>query len=135
MSRSGYRDDCENLGLWRNAVERAAQGKRGQAFLREMLAALDAMPVKELVAEDMVRDEEHVCGLGAVAVSRRLDVSKLDVNDGNAVGALFGIAPALALEIAYENDEAELHRSGRMESPAERWRRMRYWVARHLVLT
>jgi hypothetical protein len=23
MSRSGYSDDCENLGLWRAAVERA----------------------------------------------------------------------------------------------------------------
>ncbi len=26
MSRSGYSEDCENLGLWRGAVERAIQG-------------------------------------------------------------------------------------------------------------
>ena len=36
MSRSGYSDDCETMGLWRGAVERAIYGKRGQTFLREM---------------------------------------------------------------------------------------------------
>lgn len=42
MSRSGYSDDCENIGLWRGAVERAIRGVWGQALLLEMAAALDA---------------------------------------------------------------------------------------------
>lgn len=133
MSRSGYSDDCENLGLWRGAVERAIRGKRGQAFLREMAAALDAMPVKVLVAGDIVRDSEHVCALGSVAVARKLDVSTIAADDGESVARKFGVATALAREVAYENDEGTGWH-GR-ETDAERWTRMRAWVEAHLAKT
>lgn len=140
MSRSGYSDDYGDYGAlnrWRANVDRAIAGKRGQAFLREMASALDAMPVKELVAEDIVRDSEHVCAMGAVALARKLDVSKLDVDDPGMVADTFGIARALACEIAYENDEnAPLYAPGppgpagewKPETPAQRWQRMRKWV-------
>jgi hypothetical protein len=135
MSRSGYSDDCENPGLWRGAVNRAITGKRGQAFLREMAAALDAMPAKELVA-DVIVDNGAACAIGSVALARRMDVSELgDGSDSTLVADRFGIASALAAEIAYENDECgESYRDGRMrhETPAERWTRMRAWVDRHL---
>jgi hypothetical protein len=127
MSRSGYSEDCENLGLWRGAVDRAIRGKRGQAFLREMAAALDAMPVKELVADEVVRDNEHVCALGSVALARGMDVSSLDIDNGESVGGAFGIARALAQEIAFENDDDFGTRT--KETPAQRWRRMRAWVS------
>lgn len=130
MGRSGYSDDCENLGLWRQAVARAIKGKRGQAFLREMAAALDAMPVKELVDDVIVRDNEHVCAIGAVALARKIDVSELDVYDRHAVAKTFGIAPALAAEIAFENDDDFGYGD---RSPAERWTRMRRWVDAHLT--
>lgn len=133
MSRSGYSEDCENLGLWRGAVSRAITGKRGQAFLRELAAALDAMPVKELVVEETVSDDDRVCTIGAVAIARGLDVSDLDESDQEEVGKRFGIARAMAAEIAYENDECGQYRyegSKRIEeTPAERWTRMRKWVA------
>lgn len=147
MSRSGYSEDCENLGLWRGAVDRAIKGKRGQAFLREMAAALDAMPVKELVADDVVRDSEHVCAMGAVIVARRLDVSTVDIYYADDTAGMLGIAGALAKEIAYENDECGRVRieeegpfqpwtcprvSWRDETPAERWQRMRKWVDANL---
>ena len=140
MSRSGYSEDCENIGLWRGAVERAIRGKRGQAFLREMAAALDAMPVKELVADDVVRDSEHVCAMGAVVVARKLDVTEVDVYDADDTAELLGIAGALAKEVAYENDECgdRVETEGppryvggivfRRETAAERWMRMRKWV-------
>jgi hypothetical protein len=133
MSRSGYSDDgCDGtLGLYRQAVDRAIAGKRGQAFLREMAAALDAMPVKELVPDVIVQDG-HACAIGAVALARRLDVSDLDVSDQHEIAARFGIARSLAAEIAYENDECgERYRDGKYvaETPAERWTRMRAWVA------
>jgi len=133
MSRSGYSDDCENLGLWRGAVERAIRGKRGQAFLREMANALDAMPEKELISGEIVRQtsassEARVCAIGAVAQARKLDVSKLDIEDGDDVGQAFGIAQALAREIVFENDEA----SPCGETPAARWTRMRAWVTKNL---
>lgn len=148
MSRSGYSEDCEDLGLWRGAVESAIRGRRGQAFLREMADALDAMPVKELVADDVVRDSEHVCAMGAVIVARRLDVSKVDIYNARDTADILGIAGALAQEIAYENDECGRVRveeegpcqpwnwpriTWREETPAERWTRMRAWVDQNLV--
>lgn len=137
MSRSGYTDDCEHIGLWRRAVDRAIRGKRGQAFLREMAAALDAMAVKELVADDIVRDSDHVCAIGAVALARQLDVKAMDPSDGDAVADRFGIARALACEIAYENDECgerwdSERKMWQHETPAERWTRMRKWVAEQI---
>jgi hypothetical protein len=129
MSRSGYSDDCENLGLYRHAVDLAIGGKRGQAFLREMAAALDAMPVKELITDEVVRTDGQACAIGAVALARRVDVSGLNVHDASEVATRFGIARSLAAEIAYMNDEWGPHR----ETPAERWTRMREWVANHLT--
>ena len=125
MSRSGYIDDWDEVGLmnlYRANVARASMGKRGQKLLREMAAALDAMPVKELVAGEIVRDSSHVCALGSVALARGLDVSQLDPTDGETVGRTFGIASCLAREIAYENDE------NGPETRAQRWTRMRAWV-------
>ena len=58
MSGSGYNDDCDGWALirWRGAVASAIRGRRGQAFLRDLLAALDAMPDKRLVADALVFD-------------------------------------------------------------------------------
>lgn len=128
MSRSGYSEDGDHLNLYRGSVQRAIDGKRGQAFLAEMAAALDAMEVKELIAEEIVADDGQVCAIGAVARARRLDVAGLDVEDGEAVGKAFGIARSMACEIAYENEETDY-----AESPAERWGRMRRWVQEHLL--
>jgi hypothetical protein len=131
MSRSGYYEENDGegtYGLWRGAVTRAISGARGQAFLREMASALDEMPVKELYAEVLVADSEHVCALGSVARARRMDVSTVDECDGEEVGQAFGIARAMACEIAYQNDEC----SGYCETPAQRWWRMRAWVDANL---
>src|SRR5580658_497115 len=108
MGRSGYTDDYDEtncLGLYRANVDRAMGGRRGQAFLREMAAALDAMPIKELVADEIVRDKEHVCAIGSVAVARGIDVSELDEYDAESVGKTFGIAESMAREIAFVNDD------------------------------
>jgi hypothetical protein len=53
MSRSGYYDDIEDplaYGRWRAQVKSSTRGKRGQKLLKDMLAALDAMPEKRLVS-------------------------------------------------------------------------------------
>jgi hypothetical protein len=129
MSRSGYSEDCDNLGLWRATVARSINGKRGQAFLREMAAALDAMPAKELINGDVVRSDKSVCAIGSVALARGLNVAELDVTDRDSVGKTFGIAPALAAEIAFENDDDFGYGD---RTPAERWTRMRKWVSANL---
>lgn len=138
MSRSGYSDDCENLGLWRGAVDRAISGKRGQAFLREMAAAMDAMPEKALIADAIVDSDGNACAIGTVALARGIDVSTIDPGDAEQVAQTFGIARALACEIEYLNDECgESYRDGKlhMETPAERWTRVRSWVEKQLTPT
>ena len=130
MSRSGYSDDLDQgaLNIYRANVYRSVHGKRGQAFLREMLAALDSMPVKELVADHIVRDDKNVCAIGSVALARQMDVAGLDVYDQGEVAKRFGIARCLAAEIAFENDD-DFGRTSGNETPAQRWTRMRRWVA------
>lgn len=129
MSRSGYSDDCDDTwGVirWRGAVKSAIRGRRGQAFLREVLDALDAMQEKRLIAHALVRDGE-CCTMGAVALARGLEVSSIDPDDREEVASAFGIAEALAAEIAYENDDY-----WRPETPEARWERMRSWVAKRV---
>lgn len=132
MSRSNYSEDCENIGLWRGAVEQAIRGKRGQALLRDMLAALDALPSKRLITEDLVAPSGECCALGSLALAVRcVDVRGVEPTDQGMVAELFDIAPALAAEIAYENDEAGLVGYIR-ETPEQRWVRMRAWAARNI---
>jgi len=85
MSRHGYVDfDGEDVlaeGRWRGAMLSAIRGKRGQAFLRELIEALDALPAKELAAHSFTRGGE-VCALGSVALKRGLDVSEFEPGEG-----------------------------------------------------
>jgi len=82
MSRSGYSDDCDGteLNLYRGAVESAIRGKRGQAFLRELLADMDAMPVKELIVGRLEYDGAY-CALGVVGHARGLPLHELDSDE------------------------------------------------------
>ena len=129
MSRSGYVDDPEHLELYRANVARSIQGRRGQAFLRELAAALDAMPVKELIQERLIDEGNNVCAIGAVCRSRGLDVSNVDCHDPDEVGKTVGISHIMAAEIEYMNDEFPWE----PETPAQRWQRMRKWVDENIA--
>ena len=124
MSRSGYIEDIDQWALikYRGQVASAIRGKRGQAFFRELIAALDVMPVKELVSEDLVTDDGNVCALGALGQVKGLDLKAIDPYDHEALGAVFNIAPQLAAEVMFENDEYW------QDDPAGRWQRMRRWA-------
>jgi hypothetical protein len=131
MSRSGYHDDCDDywaLIRWRGAVTAAIRGRRGQAFFRDLIAALDAMPEKALVAGEL-QGTCGVCALGAVGVRRGIPMQEIDPYDMNAVAGTFGIANALAREVVYVNDEE----GPRQESPERRWQRVRRWAETQLV--
>lgn len=130
MSRSGYADDIGSsaLALYRSTVDRALHGKRGQAFLREMLDALDAMPAKRLIQCELITADGECCALGSVAIKRRLDVERVDETEPDDVAAAFGIARSMAAEIAYVNDECGPWAA--TETPEQRWTRARRWVAR-----
>lgn len=126
MSRSGYSDDfgdnAWDLIRWRGAVASAIRGRKGQAFLKEMLVAFDNLEAKRLIANDLETKGE-VCAIGAVGAARKIDMTNLDPEDRDTVANVFGIAPALAAEIVYENDEASFR-----ETPEARYGRMRAWV-------
>ena len=126
MSRSGYSDYCENVQLWRGAVDRALLGSRGQAFLKRLRAALDAMPVKRLITNEFVDHRGDVCALGSIDPR-----CPADPDDREGVAQFFGIAPAMAAEIVYVNDEGTL--IGPEETPEQRWHRVRWWVGQQIV--
>lgn len=129
MSRSGYTDDGEYLELWRGTVNRALRGKRGQAFLREMLTALDALPEKVLIAEEIADSDGNVCALGSVARLRGMDIGRLDPEYPDELARAFGIATAMTQEIEYVNDEYWDHRI----TPQERFEKVRAWVVRNII--
>ena len=137
MGRSGYSDDCDNIELYRAAVHRAMDGRRGQKALRNLLVALDAMSIKELGSGTFQR-ATCPCSLGVLARHLNLDVDDLEPTehgpddygevDRDTVGQRFDIAPSMAAEVMFMNDEA----SYGVESPEERWTRMRGWVVNNL---
>lgn len=131
MSRSGYSDDDGGepwqMIMWRGRVASATRGKRGQAFFRDLIAAMDAMPQKRLIANELVASGE-VCAIGSLGLQRGVDMSQLDPEDAQAVGAAFDIAGVLAQEVVYMNDEWGDHK----ETPEARWVRMRAWAETQL---
>lgn len=130
MSRSGYSDDGDYIALWRGNVERAIKGKKGQEFFRELLAALDALPNKRLIPHELVSEDGECCALGAVAMARKLDVAAVDESEPEEVAAALGIRAMLTQEVAYMNDEYQ-----RLNTPEERWQRIRNWVVSNLDAT
>ena len=132
MSRSGYSDDCDDnlaAGRWRGALRRAMRGRPGQAFFRELLAALDALPQKRLVANVLQQAEfdetcenivpvknGDVCAFGAVGRARGIEMpARFDDDDDDwtateDVKRLFGTTDALSREIMYQNDEGGIGR-------------------------
>ena len=126
MSRSNYSEDGDNWACirWSGAVKSAMRGQRGQSFLKELLAAMDAMENKELIADELEFNGQF-CALGVVGNKRGIDMSEIDPEDEREVSKAFGIARAMAHEIAYMNDEGVWWCE---ESPRHRWARMREWV-------
>lgn len=131
MSRSGYTDEIEDplvYGRYRAQVASAIRGRRGQAFLRDLVDALEAMPVKRLIEHELQQGGD-VCALGSVGVRRGVDLTKLDPYDHKGLSSVFGIAPQLIKEIEWENDDGDW----RLASPEQRWQRMRDWAANNLL--
>lgn len=142
MGRSGYIDDWDpEMNLYRGAVEQALYGNRGQAFLRELIAALDAMPVKELIQGDLVQTDEQgkpcYCALGAVYAARGTSlegIASVDVYDWETLASELNIAESMAREIMWWNDEGGAFiLKGGENTDANRWKRMRDWAEGQLA--
>jgi hypothetical protein len=125
MSRSGYSEDYDDqwsLIRWRGAVASAIKGRKGQAFLREMLVAFDGMERKCLIQNELEQEGE-VCSIGAVGKARGVNMREIDPEDLETIADRFGIAPALAAEIMWLNDEWYSR-----ETPEDRFTRMHAWI-------
>ena len=85
------------------------------------------MPDKRLITGDL-EEGGDVCALGSVGKFRGVEMSGLDPGEPEEVAAAFKIAPALAREVVYMNDEWY-----DVESPEKRWERMRAWAVSKLV--
>jgi hypothetical protein len=127
MSRVSFGDDDEHQWLYQQHTDAAINGRRGQAFIREIISALDALPAKRLAADVLVGKRGEVCAMGAVALARGVDTSDVDETDPDAVGEVFCIAPRLAMEIAYLNDLRD-----DSETDEQRYARMRSWAVSHI---
>ena len=129
MSRSNYSDDCNGWSAirWRGAVNAAIKGARGQKLLRELATAMDAMPEKRLIADQLANADGEFCALGVVGNARGIPreiLLDVDPEDAGAIASLFDIAPALVKEIVYMNDDDDC----RLRKPQTRWSCMREWV-------
>ncbi len=120
------------------AIKSAIRGKRGQAFLRELADALDAMPVKQLAFGALADDGCH-CALGVLGEKRGLDLRALqpedlfDEWDQDAIARAFGVAKMLALEVQWINDDGADHMDDDDDRARNRrWRLVRDWVRRNI---
>jgi hypothetical protein len=128
MSRHGYSDNYDGTSnVWRGVIASATRGKRGQTFFRALVAALDAMPEKRLIRSELEDREGAVCALGCLAKAKGAALDPDDTYEWDKLGKVFDIAPQLAQETMYINDEW-----GRHCSPEERWQKVRAWAAGEL---
>ncbi len=134
MSRSGYTDDYDDDGtinLYRGNIRRATNGKRGQRFFRDLVAALDALPEKRLIRGDLETEEGSVCALGALRKAKGVALEPLIESDWDELGNAFDVAPMLTREVMYENDDSF---GAHNETPEKRWLRMREWAAVNITV-
>jgi hypothetical protein len=128
------------MGRWQAQLASASRGKRGQRFFRDLVAALDAMPQKQLIASELETAEGAVCALGALGRHRGLDLKALDLgsddtdddgedSDWDKLTETFGIAQQLARQVMHVNDESWV------ASAEERWAKVRDWAVRQIRLT
>jgi len=140
--------------MWEKTVELGIKGKRGQKVLRELEAALLALPEKklcdgELVAGAWPDDEDEFqrvvaqpptyCALGSLLRHRLPEadpqewVRDPDEDDlgssAEFVAEKLGLRFSLAWTIAFENDHGA---PSWKETPEQRWERMLRWVRSNL---
>ncbi|MGH8258541.1 MAG: hypothetical protein ACREUG_02495 [Steroidobacteraceae bacterium] len=135
MGRHGLYDggDAEDVleyGRWRGAVAATIRGRNGQAFLRELLAALDAIESQCLIGEALENEHGEVCALGAVGRARGLDLQAVDYEDYESVAKFFGISEKLAQEIMWINDKWT--RRNNVPDKRLRYLTVRRWVLQNI---
>lgn len=125
--RISYSDEENYPGefnLWQANCERSLRGKHGQEELRELRAALLALPEKRLILKLLEDGEGGVCAIGAYAKHKALDLSKFDVeSDTDEVGIAGGMPALVAWKVVEMNDL-----QFDSVTPEQRYEKMLAWV-------
>lgn len=133
MSRSGWSDDWGDdfpgqTGLFRGNVDRSIGSKKGQQRLRELKAALEAMPIKELAREVFLQSSE-ACALGvwadhhiAIDATKRGELAAFNGDDDDTADMLgpSGWPRLVVKDVVYENDR-EMYLYNEVEGPQVNW--------------
>lgn len=126
--RIGYSEDEDYPGqfeLWQANCRRSLRGKQGQKELRELRAALLALPEKKLLRGELYDDHGGVCAIGAYAKHKGLKLSAFPADeDTDRVGVQGGMPPLVAWKVVEVNDMILERRL----TPEERYTRMLAWV-------
>jgi hypothetical protein len=135
-----YWSDPPQEGLAAGALCSAIRGKRGQRFIRDLVQALDALPLPELAA-GALEDEETgcCCAFGAVRRFRGAHAVPLwfhpmeeDMTPGN-LAEPFNVSKTLAWAVVQANEDGM---TGNNQSTRRfRWKRVRDWAVRQLIPT
>lgn len=115
--RIGYSDEEEypgQFGLWQGNCQRSLKGRAGQAALRELEAALLALPEKRLIAHKIIDSEGDVCAIGALAKHKGRDIlAEPNVGDDDEfegdgemeeIGMELGMPRLVAWKVVEKND-------------------------------
>ncbi len=125
--RISYTEDEEFGGqfeLWQANCMRSLKGKVGQRELRELRAALLALPEKRLVCGLLESADGEMCAIAAYGKHKGVDLSEFDLDyDNDKVGIAGGMPSLVAWKVVEMNDVEFSHvsREGRYE-------RMLAWV-------
>lgn len=157
--RVSEEEDFNNQAfLWEANLERSLKGRKGQSALRELEAALLALPDKRLIANDTVSADGSVCAIAALAKHRGYqgDMTLPKQPDWNSdadkdspywddyeyeeavEGAMvkiatdLGVPPMVAKAIIYENDNDDYRPD---PTPEKRYARVLSWVQRKIQAT
>ena len=91
--------------LWEANCQRSLRGKAGQRELRELEAALLALPAKRLVHGVLRTDDGDVCAIGAYGQYKGVDLTEFDPEDeSDKVGVAGGMPHLVAWAVVDLND-------------------------------
>lgn len=147
MSRITYAEEEDFPGqaeLWDANRLRSLKGQKGQAALRELEAALLALPSKQLIADELEDAEGNVCAIGALARyknyggSLELPEPKNEFEEHVVSDAMIKVAGKLsvprlvAISIIERNDDACAWKRDD-ETPEQRYERILGWIRKQIL--
>jgi hypothetical protein len=123
MSRISYSDDEERPGqfaLWDANCLRSIRGRVGQRELRELEAALLALPEKALIHGSLTNEDGDVCAIACYAKHKGIDIEQFDPEyESDEVGIAAGMPRLVAWKVVALNDIENESHWVRAEGPSQ----------------